>query len=247
MIPSQWPPSLSTMAIEAKPDAPVLVVDDDPKILGLVRTYLRREGLGVVTAGDGSVALDEIRRSRPQLVVLDLMLPGLDGMSVLRQLRQESDVPVLVLSARGSTPERVYGITEGADDYLVKPFSPAELIARVKAILRRTRPNDGGDAILHHADLTIDLGRRQVWMGGREVSLTSTEFRLLAALVGARGRVLSRQQLQDAMYEDTNAGALDRTIDVHIGRLRAKLGDDPARPHYVATVRGGGYRAVDAR
>src|SRR5947209_7701316 len=163
MIPSQWPPSLSTMAIEAKPDAPVLVVDDDPKILGLVRTYLQREGLGVVTAGDGSVALDEIRRSRPQLVVLDLMLPGLDGMSVLRQLRQESDVPVLVLSARGSTPERVYGITEGADDYLAKPFSPAELVARIKAILRRTRSDgrhDNGDGILEHSDLMIDLGRQ---------------------------------------------------------------------------------------
>src|SRR5881296_4642421 len=156
MIPSQWPPSLSTMAIEAKPDAPVLVVDDDPKILGLVRTYLQREGLGVVTAGDGSVALDEIRRARPRLVVLDLMLPGLDGMSVLRQLRQESDVPVLILSARGSTPDRVYGITEGADDYLGKPFSPAELVVRIKAILRRSgaeAPGERGEVILQHQDL----------------------------------------------------------------------------------------------
>src|SRR5881396_4370729 len=135
--PSQSLPSLSTMAIEAKLEAPVLVVDDDPKIQALVSTYLQREGLGVVTASDGATALEEIRRARPSVVVLDLMLPGLDGMSVLRQLRQESDVPVLILSARGSTPERVYGITEGADDYLVKPFSPAELIARVKAILRR--------------------------------------------------------------------------------------------------------------
>jgi DNA-binding response OmpR family regulator len=234
------------MVIEAKPEAPVLVVDDDPKIQALVRAYLQREGLAVVTASDGTFALEEIRRSQPQLVVLDLMLPGLDGMSVLRQLRQESDVPVLILSARGSTPDRVYGITEGADDYLPKPFSPAELVARVKAILRRTNSDGRQDAegVFQHNDLTIDLGRQQVLQDGHELNLTSAEFRLLSALVGARGRVLSRQQLQDALYRDAAAGALDRTIDVHIGRLRAKLGDNPGRPRYVATVRGGGYRAV---
>jgi DNA-binding response OmpR family regulator len=234
------------MVIEARPEAPVLVVDDDPKIQALVRAYLQREGLAVVTASDGTFALEEIRRSQPQLVVLDLMLPGLDGMSVLRQLRQESDVPVLILSARGSTPDRVYGITEGADDYLPKPFSPAELVARVKAILRRTNSDGRQDAerVLQHNDLTIDLGRQQVLQDGHELNLTSAEFRLLSALVAARGRVLSRQQLQDALYRDAAAGALDRTIDVHIGRLRAKLGDDPGRPRYVATVRGGGYRAV---
>lgn len=235
------------MVIEAKPEAPVLVVDDDPKILALVRTYLQREGIGVVTATDGPLALEEIRRSRPRLVVLDVMLPGLDGMSVLRQLRQESDVPVLILSARGSTPDRVYGITEGADDYLGKPFSPAELVVRIKAILRRSSADGRGerrDAILEHQDLTIDLGRRQVQQGDREVTLTSAEFRLLSALVAARGRVLSRQQLQDALYQEAVGAVLDRTIDVHIGRLRAKLGDDPRRPRYVATVRGGGYRAA---
>ena len=236
------------MAIEAKLDAPVLVVDDDPKIQALVSAYLKREGLGVVTASDGTIAIEEIRRSRPRLVVLDLMLPGLDGMSLLRQLRQESDVPVLILSARGSTSDRVFGITEGADDYLGKPFSPAELVVRVKAILRRSA-SDGragtGDAILHHGDLTIDLGRRRVQQGDRDVKLTSAEFRLLSAVIAARGRVLSRQQLQDALYEESvgPGPALDRTIDVHIGRLRAKLGDDPKRPRYVATVRGGGYRA----
>src|SRR5436309_8670173 len=206
MIPSQWPPSLSTMAIEAKPDAPVLVIDDDPTILGLVRTYLQREGLGVVTAGDGSVALDEIRRARPSLVVLDLMLPGLDGMSVLRQLRQESDVAVLILSARGSTSDRVYGRTEGADDYLGKPFSPAELVVRVKAILRRATSDaraGGGDAILQHRDLKIDLGRHQVLQGDREVSLTAAELRILSTLIAARGGVLSRQQRKDALYEQT--------------------------------------------
>ncbi len=157
-------------------------------------------------------------------------------------------MPVLILSARGSTPDRVYGITEGADDYLGKPFSPAELVVRVKAILRRTSSDsraEGGEAILKQRDLTIDLGRHQVLQGGREVSLTSAEFRLLSALIAARGRVLSRQQLQDALYQETVGAALDRAIDVHIGRLRAKLGDDPRRPRYVATVRGSGYRAAE--
>src|SRR5213594_3190231 len=235
------------MAIEAKLEAAVLVVDDDPKIQALVSTYLQREGLTVVTAADGAIALEEIRRARPRLVVLDLMLPGLDGMSLLRQLRQESDVPVLILSARGSTPDRVYGITEGADDYLGKPFSPAELVVRVKAILRRSSSNspaEGDREVLQHRDLRIDLGRQHVLQGDREVSLTFAEFRLLSALVAARGRVLSRQQLQDALYQETIGAVLDRTIDVHIGRLRGKLGDDPKRPRYITTVRGGGYRAA---
>jgi DNA-binding response OmpR family regulator len=236
------------MAVEAQLEAPVLVVDDDPKIQALVSAYLQREGLGVITAADGARALEEIRRARPRLVVLDLMLPGLDGMSLLRQLRQESNVPVLILSARGSTPDRVYGMTEGADDYLGKPFSPAELVVRVKAILRRSTTDarvGGRDAILQHGDLTIDLGRRKVLQGERQVSLTSAELRILSTLIAARGRVLSRQQLQDALYEETVGAALDRTIDVHIGRLRAKLGDDPRQPRYVATVRGGGYRAAE--
>ena len=178
------------MAIETKLEAPVLVVDDDPKIQALVSTYLRREGLPVVTVGDGVLALEAIRRARPRLVVLDLMLPGLDGMSLLRQLRQESDVPVLILSARGSTPDRVYGITEGADDYLGKPFSPAELVVRIKAILRRLDGRgEREEATFLHRDLTIDLGRQQVHQGDRELSLTAAEFRLLAALTAARGRV----------------------------------------------------------
>src|SRR5437763_7609116 len=188
--PSQSLPILSTMAIETKLEAPVLVDDADPKIQALVSTYLRREGLPVVTVGDGVLALEAIRRARPRLVVLDLMLPGLDGMSLLRQLRQESDVPVLILSARGSTPDRVYGITEGADDYLGKPFSPAELVVRIKASLRRSA-SDGRagtrDAILHHGDLTIDLGRRRVQQGDRGVRFASAALRVLAALLEVRG------------------------------------------------------------
>lgn len=228
----------------------VLVVDDDPKILALVSTYLRREGFDVMGAGDGESALSAIRRSRPDVVVLDLMLPRLDGVSLLRILRQESDLPVLVVSARGSTPERVFGINEGADDYMTKPFSPAELVARVKAILRRTNVRNhaetGGATVLQHGDLVIDLERQQLTQSDREVAITAAEFRLVSTLIAARGRVLSRQQLLDALYGDARGEALERTIDVHIGRLRAKLKDSASRPRYVATVRGSGYRSAAA-
>jgi DNA-binding response OmpR family regulator len=225
---------------------PILVVDDDAKIVELVAIYLRREGFEVVTAADGQAAVHEIRRSKPCLLVLDLMLPRLDGMSLLRLIRQESDVPVLVVSARGSTPDRVYGINEGADDYLAKPFSPAELVARVRSVLRRSRPHvrtqDADESVLRHLDLQIDLSRQLLLQSDREVSVTASEFHLLATLVAARGRILSRQQLLDALYGDARGGALERTIDVHIGRLRAKLDDGAARPRYIATVRGTGYR-----
>lgn len=229
---------------------PVLVVDDDPKILALVSAYLRRDGFDVLTAGDGESALSAIRQSHPGVVVLDLMLPRLDGMSLLRLLRQESDVPVLVVSARGSTPERVFGINEGADDYMTKPFSPAELVARVKAILRRASHSSsadaGGASLLQHGDLVIDLERQQLTQSNREIAITAAEFRLISTLIAARGRVLSRQQLLDALYGHARGEALERTIDVHIGRLRAKLSDSSSRPRYVATVRGSGYRAAAA-
>src|SRR6266545_4947935 len=246
IISSQSVPSLSSMVIEAKPEAPVLVVDDDPKIQALVRAYLQREGLAVVTASDGTFALEEIRRSQPQLVVLDLMLPGLDGMSVLRQLRQESDVPVLILSARGSTPDRVYGITEGADDYLPKPFSPAELVARVRTILRRTEraTTPSADEELVLGDLIVDASRHEARVAGRAVALSALELRLLWALLDADGRALTRDQLLDAIHGAGEGDALDRAIDVYVKRLREKLGDDPITPRYVATVRGVGYRAV---
>ena len=228
--------------------APVLVVDDDPKIVRLVRTYLEREGFAVVTAMDGRTALQVIREQPPQLIVLDLMLPELDGLALLRIVREDSDMPVLMLSARGSAADRVYGITEGADDYLAKPFSPAELVARVKSILRRSgaanRRPAGQAGQLRFLDLTIDLDRHEVASSNRPVPLTAAEFRLLAALVRADGRVLSRELLLDALYGATPVDALDRTIDVHIGRLREKLGDDAERPRYIATVPGKGYRFI---
>ncbi len=228
--------------------APILVVDDDAKIVTLVRTYLEREGLSVVTATDGRAALEAIREKRPRLVVLDVMLPELDGLALLRIVREDSDVPILILSARGSAQDRVYGISEGADDYLAKPFSPAELVVRVKAILRRTtgasRPVRPSRGVLTLSDLTIDLDRYGVLRGGHPIPLTPVEFRLLAALVEADGRVLSRELLLNALYGQSEGEALDRTIDVHIGRLREKLGDGADRPRYIATVRGAGYRSV---
>ena len=228
--------------------APILIVDDDPKIVTLVRTYLEREGFPVVTAGDGRTALAAVGESKPRLIVLDIMLPELDGLALMRILRERSEVPIVLLSARGSTADRVYGIHEGADDYLVKPFSPAELVVRVKAVLRRTdrtqdRPKDRGT--IQHGDLAIDLDRLEVRRDHRVISLTAAEFRLLTALIQAQGRVLTRQVLLDALYGPVQGDALERTIDVHVGRLRDKLGEDVDRPRYIATVRGAGYRTVE--
>ena len=241
----------------AIPTAPILVVDDDAKIVRLVRTYLERDGFSVVTAADGPAALEAIETHRPALVVLDLMLPELDGRAVIRAVRRDEEAartPILVLSARSSTIDRIAGLEDGADDYLPKPFSPAELVLRVKSILRRaTATADaspaavGGPAagpVLRHGDLTIDPSRHEVRRGDQAIDLTRVEFRLLSAILRADGRVLSRDQLLDAVYGQDAADVLDRTIDVHIRRLRDKLDDDPDAPRYVQTVRGVGYRAA---
>jgi DNA-binding response OmpR family regulator len=230
--------------------APILVVDDDPKIVRLVRTYLERVGYRVVEAADGRSALAAIALEAPALVVLDLMLPEVDGLAVIRAVRRNDPTPILVLSARGTTTDRIAGLTEGADDYLPKPFSPAELVLRVRRILERTglagsevgagRPS----APLRLGDLEVDLDRHEVRVAGRPVALTAVEFRLLAAVLASGGRVLTRDQLLDAVHGRGEAEILDRTIDVHVRRLRQKLGDDPSRPRYVATVRGVGYRAA---
>jgi DNA-binding response OmpR family regulator len=227
--------------------APILVVDDDKKIVSLVRTYLEREGFRVVTAGDGKAALDAYRELHPSLIVLDVMLPELDGLALMRIIRERSAVPIVMLSARGAVADRVLGIHEGADDYLAKPFSPAELVVRVKAVLRRgSGPDQEANhrGVLKHDDLLIDLDRVEVRRGDQALPLTPAEFRLLVALVEARGRVLSRQALLDALYGPAQGDALERTVDVHIGRLRDKLGEDVATPRYIATVRSAGYRAV---
>jgi DNA-binding response OmpR family regulator len=240
---------------------PILVVDDDAKIVRLVRTYLERDGFSVVTAADGPAALQAIEAHQPVLVVLDLMLPELDGRAVIRAVRRDEEAaatPILMLSARGSTVDRIAGLEDGADDYLPKPFSPAELVLRVRAILRRSTSTgsgpeaSGGTPIastrppLHRADLVVDPDRHEVMRAGQTVPLTRVEFRLLLAILEADGRVLSRDQLLDAVYGHDGADVMDRTVDVHVGRLRDKLGDDADEPRYVSTVRGVGYRAAPA-
>lgn len=232
--------------VPARPTAPILVVDDDPKIVALVRTYLERERYPVVTASDGRAALRAIEEHAPRLVVLDLMLPEVDGMSVIRRARADGDVPILVLSARGAVGDRVLGLSEGADDYLPKPFSPAELVARVRTILRRTErgAEKAPPATLILGDLELDQARHRVTVGGREVALSALELRLLGVLLAADGRVLSRDRLLDALYGHAEGDVTDRAIDVYVKRLREKLGDDPDAPRYVATVRGAGYRAA---
>jgi DNA-binding response OmpR family regulator len=232
------------MTSAAADSAPILVVDDDPKILELVRMYLEREGFAVATASDGIGALAAIRERSPRAVVLDLMLPGLDGLAVIRAARVDSTVPILMLSARGATSDRIAGITTGADDYLPKPFSPAELVVRVKALLRRSAPSDGPSSRLALADLVIDPDRQQVLRGEERVILTRSELTLLLALVKARGRIITREALLDSLYGNGEADVMDRTVDVYIRRLREKLGDDPDAPRYIATARGAGYRAL---
>lgn len=246
---------MQTMRTMRQPtDRPILVVDDDAKIVRLVRTYLERSGYRVVEAADGRSALAAIALEAPVLVVLDVMLPEVDGLAVLRAVRRTDQTPVIILSARGLVDDRIAGLAAGADDYLPKPFSPAELVLRVERILERSAAGSGGGpsgvggrptgGTLEHRDLVVDRDRHEVRIGGRPVAVTAVEFRLLVALLEADGRVLTRDQLLDAVYGQDEAEILDRTVDVHIGRLRDKLGDSAERPRYVATVRGVGYRAA---
>ncbi|HEY66157.1 MAG TPA: response regulator transcription factor [Caldilineae bacterium] len=226
------------------PGATVLVVDDEPNILNVVQAYLEREGYTVYTAADGLTALKAARAYRPDLIVLDIMLPGLDGLEVLRRLRQESDVYVLMLTARADEMDRVIGLTVGADDYLTKPFSPRELVARVKAILRRGRGAGMAESTLSFQRLRIDPDARQVWKHGEPIELTPIEFDLLLTLARHHGRVLSRDQLIEQVWGYDYYGD-ERVVDVHIGRIRKKIEDDPAHPTLIVTVRGAGYRFED--
>jgi DNA-binding response OmpR family regulator len=235
------------LPVSSRTERPILVVDDDAKIVRLVRTYLERDGYSVTEASDGTSALAAIALQDPQLVVLDLMLPEVDGLAVLRAVRRTSDTPVIVLSARGTTADRITGLGDGADDYLPKPFSPAELALRVRRVLARgatPQPPESARPLVH-GDLVLDRARHLVFVAGKPVRMTAVEFRLLAALLDAAGRVLTRDQLLDAVYGQDQDSVLDRTIDVHIGRLRVKLQDSAERPSHIETVRGLGYRAAD--
>ena len=189
----------------------ILVVDDDPKIVALVRAYLLRAGFDVLTAGDGRTALRLVRQRQPRLIVLDLMLPELDGMQVTREVRRGAEIPILMLTARGTLADRIRGLGEGADDYLAKPFAPSEVVARVQAILRRVpRPS----RVLGHADLEIDLERCEVRRAGTALDLSPLEFRLLATLVEADGRVLSRDRLLDVLSGPHSDGVMERSVTV---------------------------------
>ena len=224
----------------------ILVVEDESRIARLVRDYLEHAGFEVLVAGDGEVALASARRSRPDLVVLDLGLPGRDGLDVARTLRQTSSVPIVMLTARGEEIDRVVGLELGADDYVVKPFSPKEPVARVRAVLRRTEAaRAGGSEVLRVADVEVDVPRMRVSVGGRPVELTSTEFQLLAVLVREPGRVFTRGQLLDAVH-GVAFDSYERAVDAHVKNIRRKLEPTPGRPRYLLTVHGVGYRFADA-
>ena len=232
----------------------ILVVDDEPPIVELLTGYLAREGYEVVSAGDGRSAVEAVREHAPDVVILDVMLPGLDGIEACRQIRAFSDAYVLILTARGEELDRIVGLTVGADDYLVKPFSPREVVARVKALLRRPRTATGAAPAsaggmgasaagpgTAPAGLELDEGRRSVRVDGTLVDLTALEFNLLARLVREPGIVVPRPVILDAIW-GPGYESDDHLVDVHIANLRRKLGDDPARPRFVETIRGVGYR-----
>jgi len=222
--------------------ATVLVVEDNPNTLDLVRLYLERDGHRVLTARDGLTALRLFHQEAPDLIVLDLMLPGLDGMEVCRRVREESEVPIIMLTARAEEEERLAGLELGADDYVTKPFSPRELSARVRAVLRRVQREPlPREPVLQRGDLVVDLRKRAVFLAGRRVHLTPTEFRILALLAREPGRAFTRDEILDRAFGDHFEG-FDRTVDAHISNLRRKLGDDPRSPRYIQTVYGVGYR-----
>jgi len=223
----------------------VLIVDDEPEIVRLVRDYLERAGFAVVVAGDGGAALHAVRRHRPDLVVLDLGLPGVDGLDVARTLRRDADVPIIMLTARSEEADRVAGLELGADDYVPKPFSPRELVARIRAVLRRT------DAALSPAEIVrvgdtvaVDVARREVVVEGRRVDLTATEFTLLLYMARQPGRVFTRAQLLDAVH-GVAVESYERAIDAHVKNIRRKIETDPRAPRLLQTVFGVGYRVAE--
>jgi two-component system alkaline phosphatase synthesis response regulator PhoP len=222
----------------------ILVVDDELKITRLLRDYLQQAGFRVVTATDGPAALTVARAERPDMIVLDLGLPGLDGLDVTRTLRKSSDVPIIMLTARAEEADRIVGLELGADDYLVKPFSPKELVARVRAVLRRVDASIEAPDLVRTGDLEIDTGKRSVTVDGRVVDLTPTEFELLLHFARAPGRVYTRSQLLDALH-GVAFESYERAIDAHVKNLRRKLEPDPAHPQYLLTVYGVGYKYVD--
>jgi DNA-binding response OmpR family regulator len=222
----------------------VMVVDDEPKIVQLARDYLENAGFAVIAAHDGAQALAAARSQRPDLVVLDLGLPELDGLDVARALRRDSSVPIVMLTGRDEESDKLVGLEIGADDYITKPFSPKELVARVRAVLRRTeRPRVDSD-VVHVGDISLDMPRMRLTVGGRPVELTPTEFGLLSTMAREPGRVFTRSQLLDAVH-GVAFESYERAIDAHVKNIRHKIEPDPAKPRYLLTVYGVGYRFAE--
>lgn len=219
----------------------ILVIDDEPKILQLAKDYLVGNGFKVLTSGDGVQALAIARQEKPDLIVLDLMLPGMDGLDVCRSLRRESDVPIIMLTARAEEADQLIGLELGADDYITKPFSPRALVARVRALLRRTRGDLLQEEILRSGSLELDLKKMEVKLSGEIIHLTRSEFTLLETLVKHEGQPLSREQLLEHLH-GVVFGGVDRSVDSHIKNLRKKIEPDPTDPIYIQTVYGFGYK-----
>jgi len=222
----------------------VLIVEDEPQIADIVRQYLERDGYRVAVVGDGVRAAEEYARLRPDLVLLDLMLPGLDGLEVCRRIRAQGRTPVIMLTARGEESDKLIGLELGADDYITKPFSPREVVARVRAVLRRARGAEGDDELLRVHDLEIDPQRFRASRRGQVLDLTPTEFRLLTVLARSPGRAFTRLQLLDQVQGFGFEG-YERTVDAHVKNLRQKLEPDPQHPRYILTVHGVGYRLAE--
>jgi two-component system alkaline phosphatase synthesis response regulator PhoP len=219
----------------------ILIVDDEPRIVELARDYLVGAGFSVRRAGGGEAALAMARAERPDLIVLDLGLPDLDGLDVTRRLRRDSDVPIIMLTARGAEADKLVGLELGADDYVTKPFSPRELVARVRAVLRRAEERASPRQAVQVGDLSLDFARRKAALAGRSIELTTSEFQLLFTLASQPGRIFTRSQLLDALH-GTAFESYERAIDAHIKNLRKKIEADPRRPRYVLTVYGVGYK-----
>ena len=223
----------------------VLVVEDELKIARLVRDYLHQAGFAVLEAADGASALSLARSEKPDMVVLDLGLPEMDGLDVTRRLRETSSVPIIMLTARSEESDRIVGLELGADDYIVKPFSPKELVARIRAVLRRADATLGGGEVVRAGPVTIDLPKMRVTVGEDEVELTASEFQVLVTLARHPGRIYTRAQLLDALH-GVSFESYERSVDAHIKNLRRKIEPEPRRPHLILTVYGVGYKFADA-
>jgi DNA-binding response OmpR family regulator len=222
----------------------ILVVDDEPKIVQLARDYLEHAGFAVLAASDGRTALAIVRADKPDLIVLDLGLPQLDGLDVTRSIRKESNVPIIMLTARSEESDKLIGLELGADDYVTKPFSPKELVARVRTVLRRVENADAGSDIIRAADLVLDAPRMKLTVNDHDVELTPTEFQLLAALARQPGRIFTRAQLLDAV-RGIAFESYERAIDAHVKNIRRKIEPNPREPHYILTVYGVGYKFTE--